>query len=470
MDTLCDKISAFCPPDHGFSAAVSSRHHIFLQWRLLMSDLTDLVARYYDEDPQHEWERLDRHRTEYALTWKALDNILPPPPARILDCGGGPGRYAIELARGGFAVTLFDLSPASLRLARVKAAEAGVELEAFELGSAVDLSRFGSSSFDAVLLMGPLYHLLENSGQRQAIQECVRLIKPGGVLVTSFICRYAGLRRLAMTDPAGIISMAPFVDEIMRTGRLLPRQENSPEFIAQFTHPNEISDLMWDAGMELRQLLGLEGLVSLIEERINQSEPEVLERWIELNNAVAQDPTTWGGVEHLLAVAVKPAWKYVLRQIAGKMKNAGVSFKVVGGTSAALHGVRLPVKDIDLEMEGESAYRFQELFPDQVVQAVSFAESPSYRSHFGIFDFDGVKVDVSGDLERKEREDWAPTRARTFEMIDLEGDEIPVSWLEEEFLAYIRRDRLERAGQCLAKCDRQRLLSLLRGQIEVGVI
>ena len=58
---------------------------------------------------------MERHRTEFAVTLRALDEHLPPPPAHILDCGGGPGRYAIALAQRGYTVTLFDLSPESNR-------------------------------------------------------------------------------------------------------------------------------------------------------------------------------------------------------------------------------------------------------------------------------------------------------------------------------------------------------------------
>ncbi len=87
---------------------------------------TAAVLRTYDSDPQYEWDRMDRHRMEFATTFRALETWLPPPPARLLDCGGGPGRYAVELARRGYRVTLFDLSAGNLALARVKAAEAGV--------------------------------------------------------------------------------------------------------------------------------------------------------------------------------------------------------------------------------------------------------------------------------------------------------------------------------------------------------
>ena len=127
------------------------------------SSVAEAVAQLYDSMTEREWARMDRHRTEFYVTLRALREHLPPPPARVLDCGGGPGRYAVELARWGYDVTLFDLSTGNLALAREKAAEAGVTLAGFEQGTALDLSRFADHSFDAVLLMGPLYHLLEEA-------------------------------------------------------------------------------------------------------------------------------------------------------------------------------------------------------------------------------------------------------------------------------------------------------------------
>ena len=62
------------------------------------------VERIYDQHSQHEWERLERHRTEFAVTKRALQEWLPPAPAAILDIGGGPGRYTISLAKLGYQV------------------------------------------------------------------------------------------------------------------------------------------------------------------------------------------------------------------------------------------------------------------------------------------------------------------------------------------------------------------------------
>jgi hypothetical protein len=166
----------------------------------------------------------------------------------------------------------------------------------------------------------------------------------------------------------------------------------------------------------------------------------------------------------------KSCWRAVLRQIAQRLNEEGVSYKVVGGASATLHGVPLPVRDLDIETGTEGAYRFQALFAAHIVEPVALREDEVYRSHFGRFDFDGVPVEVIGDLHRREGERWVPTAAATETTVELDGVPVRVSWLEEEILAYIRRGRLERAAQCLSHCDQDRLLALLRGEQVIGVL
>jgi len=166
----------------------------------------------------------------------------------------------------------------------------------------------------------------------------------------------------------------------------------------------------------------------------------------------------------------KPRWRTVLRQIARRLEKAGVAYKVVGGASAALHGVPVPVKDLDIETDAEGAYRFQALFADHVVESVALRESEVYRSHFGRFDFEGVAVEVIGDVHRWEAGGWVPTAAATETTVDLDGVPVRVSWLEEETLAYVRRGRLDRVAQCLPHCDQSRLLALLRGEQDIGVL
>lgn len=426
------------------------------------------VRRFYDAHPAYEWERMDRHRTEFAVTLRALAEHLPPAPARVLDCGGGPWRYALALAHQGYAVTLFDLSPTLLALAREKAEAEGVTLAAYEEGTALDLSRFPDATFDAVLLMGPLYHLLEESERRAALVEATRVLKSGGVLFAAFISRFAAHRDCAARYPGKLLEDREAYAQILDTGKSPPEVEGG--WTAYFAHPDEVRPLCRSAGLEVEALLGVEGLVSGHEAAVNALAGEAWETWVETNTRVAPEMTLTGASNHLLAVARKPRWRAVLHQVISSLEANGIPYRVVGGTSAALHGVPVHVKDLDLETTATGAYQIAELLEEYIVRPVTFSESPIYRSHFGQFRIDGVLLEVMGDLERREGDGWTPSGTGTETTVPLEDVPVRVPWLEEETLAYIRRGRLDRAALCLPHCDHARLIALLRGDVATPVL
>jgi SAM-dependent methyltransferase len=422
------------------------------------------IEGYYDRQAEYEWQRLERHRTEYAVTERALLEGLPPPPAKVLDCGGGPGRYAIALAEHGYSVTLLDLSAQSLNLARREADKAGQRLAGYERGTATDLSRFSPQTFDAVLLMGPLYHLLHADERLCALREVYRVLKPGGHLFAAFLTRYAVARYCAANEPYWPLEEPGIWQQVLDDGILPPRGEEASAFVAYGAHPSEVLPSIRKAGFEPQSLLGVEGLVSMIEGTVNELSGTAWSLWADLNYQVASDPSIHGCVEHLLAIAVRPRWRAVLREMAQHLQANEIAFKVVGGTAAALHGVQVPVRDIDLEMPAPDAYRFHALYAESALQPVAFKESKVYRSHFGRYKVDEVQIEVMGDLHRRENARWVPTFTRTETSLDVEGVPVCVPWLEEETLAYIRRGRLDRAALCLPFCNQGRLTKLLRGE------
>ena len=264
------------------------------------------IKRIYDSRPEYEWERLDRHRTEFALTLRALQEFLPPPPVKILDCGGGPGRYSIELALQGYEVTLFDLSDGNLALAKEKAAKANATFSNIHQGTATDLSRYANNTFDTVLLMGPLYHLLAEADRQQALAETYRVLKTDGMLFSAFITRYAPIKWCAANDPEWVFTHQKETQSILETGKLSPRGESDGEFVAYFAHPTEVKPMIEGQGFVLQNLLGVEGLVSEIEEKVNQLSGDAWKTWVDLNYKLASDPSLHGAAEHLLAFAIKP--------------------------------------------------------------------------------------------------------------------------------------------------------------------
>jgi ubiquinone/menaquinone biosynthesis C-methylase UbiE len=149
----------------------------------------DEVEEFYDSNPQREWDRLCGdyyHSLEFWTTLHLFRKFLPPPPARILDCGGGPGRYSIAFTKLGYRVTLLDLSRNLLETARHRADKAGIVLEDYLQASATEIPA-ANDFYDGVLLAGPLYHLIANEDRAKAMQESLRVLKSGGVVAAAII-------------------------------------------------------------------------------------------------------------------------------------------------------------------------------------------------------------------------------------------------------------------------------------------
>ena len=151
---------------------------------------SDIIAHYESMD---EAQRLHKPGSEIERlrTQELLQRYLPPPPVAILDVGGGAGVYAFWLADRGYQVHLVDGIPLHVSQAEEAARQrGGPPLASLSLGDARQLDH-QESSFDGVLLLGPLYHLTERSDRIRALREARRVLRPGGMLLAAGINRFA---------------------------------------------------------------------------------------------------------------------------------------------------------------------------------------------------------------------------------------------------------------------------------------
>ncbi len=259
------------------------------------------VRSYYDSKAQAEWDRLDRHRTEFEITRRTLRRHLPA-SGRVLDAGSGPGRYAIELAKLGHQLTVVDLSRECLALAREKADEAGVVLSAVH-GDGLDLPALvGAGDFDAVLMLGPLYHLLERKERQQALRGALSVLRADGLLFAAYVTRYASFRHDARIQPERLRQDRAYAERLLETGI----HDRAIEFTdSYYAHPGDAAEEIESAGFKLLELIGCEGVVAGHEERVNALEGEDWECWVELNERIGRDPQMLAASDHLLCVARK---------------------------------------------------------------------------------------------------------------------------------------------------------------------
>jgi ubiquinone/menaquinone biosynthesis C-methylase UbiE len=228
------------------------------------SNLPSEMFEHYGNDFD-EVDRLSapgRGELERVRTQELLGRYLPEPPAVVLDVGGAAGAYATWLARLGYEVHLLDPVPRHVEQARA-ASDAQPEhpLASCRTGDARELP-YDDESADAVLLLGPLYHLTERPDRLRALAEAKRVLRPGGVLLAAAISRFAsfldGMTYDLFDDPG-------FVDIVRRDvvdGQHRNPTNNPRYFTTTYFHrPADLEAELVDAGFVQPRLAALEGPV-----------------------------------------------------------------------------------------------------------------------------------------------------------------------------------------------------------------
>lgn len=218
------------------------------------------VRAYYNRNARQEWERLDLPlgRIEFSSTMHLIEKYFPA-RGRVCDIGGGPGRYTMELIRRGYQVTLLDLSEDEVLLAHVRLNELGLSAERLITGDARDLSAFASRSFDAALLLGPMYHILDSGQRDRALRELARILKPRGVAIIAYLNSW-GIMKTGISDfPSWYEDIS--VLRSMPEEHVYPEQKLTEFTDAYWSTPPAAQDEIKRNGLELISYAGAEGFV-----------------------------------------------------------------------------------------------------------------------------------------------------------------------------------------------------------------
>ncbi len=261
-----------------------------------------VVRRYELVDEDARLWRPGRGDLMRLRSWDIFERFLPS-SGRVLDVGGGPGAHAAHLAVQGYDVTLIDPVPRHVHLATARANDPASPPFQVQLGTAADLPA-DDGSVDAVLLMGPLYHLVTRDDRLAALNEAKRVLRPGGRVLAEVISRHAWVLDAAAQGLLDSPAIWQDFEHNLETGlSQKPASMAEGSFWAYFHHPDELREELTDANFDEVTLLAVEGFAWLLGDlESKMTNPEPLLRAVRLTEA---EPSMLGCSAHLIGTATR---------------------------------------------------------------------------------------------------------------------------------------------------------------------
>lgn len=264
-----------------------------------MNNITEYYERY-DEDSRLKMEKAKR--LEFITTTTFLNQNMEE-QTKILELGAATGVYSFYFAERGFNVTATDLAPKHVEIMKAKLHKNQNLLMDVKEADATDLIKFSDQEFDNVLCLGPMYHLITIEEQQKCISECLRVLKPGGLLAVAYIPRYTVFPYLVKGDRKFLTE--DWINRIVDRGFTSSKEADCFWTDAYFHTPNEFVDLMNRFNTEMIDHIATDGLGPLMSHIINGLTDDEYKVWVQYHLKTCKEPSILGNSNHALYICRK---------------------------------------------------------------------------------------------------------------------------------------------------------------------
>jgi ubiquinone/menaquinone biosynthesis C-methylase UbiE len=264
----------------------------------------DKIKKFYSMEGEKDRLRLEFFKLEGIRTKEIISRFLSKKPMDIADIGGGAGFYAFWLQASGHKVSLIDISLKNIELANEYSQKTGIQLTKCETGDATQLD-IPDEQFDMVLLLGPLYHLVNKEEIVKALAEARRVLKPKAFVLSAIISRYAslfdGFKRNLVADD----HFEKMLIDDLNTGIHLNKTGNPEYFTTAYFHtPDEIKKEIIESGLQFEKLIAVESFGWIIDEFSERSsDTNYMNKLQKIINMVETNDDLIAMSPHIIAVA-----------------------------------------------------------------------------------------------------------------------------------------------------------------------
>ena len=204
--------------------------------------MNNIVNFYNTYDEESRVSTNKARKVEFNVTTSILNEYIKCQD-NIIELGAGTGVYSFYYAKRGNEVVATDITPRNVEVIKEKLNKVSepIKLHA-EVANAIDLKQYDSESFDVVLCLGPMYHLVNEKDRKACISENLRILKKGGILAVAYINKHYVLNSI-MTQDKKFLNHA-FVDKILSGGTIEEGEKECFWTDAFFTTPSDMESLV----------------------------------------------------------------------------------------------------------------------------------------------------------------------------------------------------------------------------------
>lgn len=267
--------------------------------------MSNIVRDYYNENYKREWKRLEDPyaRIEFFSTLYLIKKYFPE-SGEVFDVGSGPGRYSIELLKRGYDVSLLDISDKEIELAKNNIEAFGLKANKYLCMDARDLKCEETESYDAILLMGPMYHLHSKEDRASILNTCKNLLRKDGIVLISYMNAWGIVK-------AGVTEFPEIFEEIEKLYDYFDEQRLSQyEGFTEcyFSTPLLALEEVKESGLEVVSYAGAESFLSGFGKDITTHYLENRKVYLNLLKVAAEkceEPQYRDSTEHLIIIGKK---------------------------------------------------------------------------------------------------------------------------------------------------------------------